>query len=292
VIGSSWRQVEVSQLHLSQPIRWPPNHTRAGANFHHVQGRYLAEAAELEPAERVIFRRFRDDYTGKYVLDLGVGGGRTAPWLAPHAASYVGIDYSPEMVRAARSRYPEWDFRPGDARGLAGFDPQSVDFVLFALNGIDSVDHADRMRVLRCVGRVLKPGGLLVFSSHNLDMTAAPASFRSIVQIERSAGPVRFAKDIARAAISVLNYARNRDKQVRDREYAILIDPSYRCQFLNYYIGATAQRRQLAEAGFTGRVEVFARDGSLVDRDTTSHFLHYVTRRPAAPSASGLTSSD
>ncbi|MDQ2804833.1 MAG: FAD-dependent oxidoreductase, partial [Pseudomonadota bacterium] len=40
VIGSSWRQVEVSQLHLSQPIRWPPNHTRAGANFHHVQGRY------------------------------------------------------------------------------------------------------------------------------------------------------------------------------------------------------------------------------------------------------------
>ncbi|MDQ2802862.1 MAG: hypothetical protein M3Y41_09315 [Pseudomonadota bacterium] len=69
-------------------------------------------------------------------------------------------------------------------------------------------------------------------------------------------------------------------KQVRSDEYAILIDPALRCQFLTYYIGADAQRRQLAVAGFTGPVEVFGRDGSIVRSDTTSHFLYYITRKP------------
>ncbi|MDQ2802861.1 MAG: class I SAM-dependent methyltransferase [Pseudomonadota bacterium] len=94
----------------------------------------FARAAEQYPAERVILERYRDAYAGRHVLDLGVGVVRTTPWLAPHAASYVGIDYSPEMVRAAQVRFPEWDFRSGDAGVLAGFGAASLDFVLFALN--------------------------------------------------------------------------------------------------------------------------------------------------------------
>lgn len=52
----------------------------------------------LRPAERVILDRYRVDFDGKDILDLGVGAGRTAVWLAPHALRYVGVDYSQKMV--------------------------------------------------------------------------------------------------------------------------------------------------------------------------------------------------
>ncbi len=236
----------------------------------------FANAAEVYPPEQAILRRYRDAYAGRDVLDLGVGGGRTAPLLAPHAASYVGIDYSTEMVKAARARFPAWEFRQDDARVLADFDPMSVDFVLFSLNGIDSVDHDDRMCILRRVAEVLRPGGVFAFSSHNLDMTGAPASLR----LTRPIRPVRLAKDVARIGLSIPNYVRNTGKQVRTDEYAVLIDPAFFGRFLTYYIGADAQRRQLAAAGFTGPVEVFGADGLVILSDTASHFLHYVTRKP------------
>jgi len=236
----------------------------------------FANAAEVYPPEHVILRRYRDAYAGRDVLDLGVGGGRTAPLLAPQAASYVGIDYSTEMVKAARTRFPAWEFRQDDARVLAGFDRMSVDFVLFSLNGIDSVDHDDRMRILRRVAEVLRPGGVFAFSSHNLDMPTAPASLR----ITRPIRPVRLAKDVARIGLSLPNYVRNTGKQVWTDGYALLIDPAFFCRFLTYYVGADAQRRQLAAAGFTGPIEVFGADGSTVLSDAKSHFLHYVTRKP------------
>src|SRR5271168_5037184 len=41
VIGSSWHRGEASQLHLNQPIRWPPPPTPSSlAIFHHDRGRY------------------------------------------------------------------------------------------------------------------------------------------------------------------------------------------------------------------------------------------------------------
>src|SRR5271167_1618187 len=41
VIGSSWHRGEASQLHLNQPIRWPPPPTPSSLEiFHHDRGRY------------------------------------------------------------------------------------------------------------------------------------------------------------------------------------------------------------------------------------------------------------
>ena len=45
------------------------------------------------------------------VLDLGIGAGRTTSILAPIARSYVGSDYSPGMVAAARAAHPDVDLR-------------------------------------------------------------------------------------------------------------------------------------------------------------------------------------
>jgi len=98
----------------------------------------------LRPAERVILDRYRADYDGKDVMDLGVGAGRTAVWQAPHAIQYVGVDYSPRMVKVCRQRFPRWRFECKDARDLAAFGTASFDFVFFSYNGIDYVDHEDR----------------------------------------------------------------------------------------------------------------------------------------------------
>ena len=43
----------------------------------------------------------------------------------------------------------------------------SYDFVLFSYNGIDHLELPERERALSEMKRVLRPGGIMAFSSHN-----------------------------------------------------------------------------------------------------------------------------
>lgn len=103
---------------------------------------------------------------GGAMLDIGIGGGRTTPLLSAVNPNYIGVDYIPQLVEAARAQFPNADLRQMDARHLS-FGDQSFDAVLFSYNGIDSVGHADRISILAEVFRVLKPGGRFCFSSLN-----------------------------------------------------------------------------------------------------------------------------
>jgi ubiquinone/menaquinone biosynthesis C-methylase UbiE len=107
----------------------------------------------------VIFEKYWGAYARKRVLDLGVGGGRTTHSLAPHASLYIGIDYSRAMIEICQDRFPHHQFEPGDARDLSRFPAGWFDFVLFSYNGIDFVDHADRLQVLKEIARVSHLGG-------------------------------------------------------------------------------------------------------------------------------------
>ena len=102
------------------------------------------------------------------ILDLGVGGGRTTPYLSQKAARYVGVDYSEEMVQSCRRKFPELEFQVCDASDLSGFSDSSFDAIVIAFNGLDCVSPAERRRqCLRECARVLRAGGVLIFSSHN-----------------------------------------------------------------------------------------------------------------------------
>ena len=102
------------------------------------------------------------------VLDLGVGTGRTTPALRSIAGTYVGLDFAPAMIAAARRAHPGADLRVGDAAELSGFEDASVDFVLFSYNGIDYIHPAQRRAAaLAEIRRVLRPDGVVVLSSHN-----------------------------------------------------------------------------------------------------------------------------
>jgi len=234
-----------------------------------------AAAAALTPAEAQLLSRYQAEILGKDVLDVGVGAGRTAPFLAGQAASYVGIDFSQRMIDACQKRFPDWCFRCGDARDLSAHRSESYDFVLFSFNGIDCVDHTGRMQILREVIRVLRPNGIFMFSSHNLDAVGSGNFLGDVFRVSLSANPVRSAKAIARVGLRLINYLRNARRQYRAAEYAILTDPAHEFTMLHYYITASAQRQQLIEVGFSPSIDVEADT-----QDRTPYCLYYAARKP------------
>src|ERR1700682_1486958 len=60
----------------------------------------------LEPSEIACLLKYRTKIAGKPVLDIGLGGGRTTRYLAPLAARYEAIDYSPVMIDYMRRKQP------------------------------------------------------------------------------------------------------------------------------------------------------------------------------------------
>jgi SAM-dependent methyltransferase len=127
---------------------------------------YYAELDYLTPCEQLLF----DEYLkqGMAILDLGVGGGRTTAYLSSIAARYVGVDYASEMIAACRKKFPQLEFETANASDLSRFATSSFDAVVMAFNGMDYViPDESRLRALQEIRRVLKPEGILIFSSHN-----------------------------------------------------------------------------------------------------------------------------
>ncbi|MBA4317076.1 MAG: hypothetical protein C0412_01615 [Flavobacterium sp.] len=115
---------------------------------------------------------------GSDILDIGVGGGRTTSAFSSDANSYVGIDYSEEMVKACLNRFPDKKFLTLDASSMKIFNDESFDIVIFSFNGIDYLpDWNSRIECINEIKRVLRPGGHFFFSSHNSRGILFPPNF-------------------------------------------------------------------------------------------------------------------
>jgi len=127
---------------------------------------HYAGLGYLTACEQLLF----DTYLrpGMAILDLGVGGGRTTPHLSALASRYVGVDYSDEMIRACRGKFPHLRFEVADASDLSQFEEASFDAVVFSFNGLDCLAPDDKRENCLCeCHRILRPGGIFIFSSHN-----------------------------------------------------------------------------------------------------------------------------
>lgn len=93
---------------------------------------------------------------GEGILDLGCGDGHLTKRIAETGASVIGVDASPEMVAAARSRGIAAEV--GNAEALPCAD-QSFDAV-FSNAALHWIRNQDAM--MAEVRRVLKPGGRFV----------------------------------------------------------------------------------------------------------------------------------
>lgn len=97
---------------------------------------------------------------GVRLLDVASGPGYVAASAAQRGAQVVGVDFSAAMVAAARRRYPDIEFRAGDAEALA-FPDQSFDAVVMNYGLL----HLGRPeRALAEMRRVLRSGGRAGFT--------------------------------------------------------------------------------------------------------------------------------
>lgn len=128
--------------------------------------KYYGSLNYLSACEKLLFDTFLKP--GDAIIDVGVGGGRTTPYLSSLAGTYIGVDYAHEMVTLCRSRFPHLEFLEADAQNLAPLDDQSFDALVMSFNGLDCVaSDQSRLRCLAEFNRLLKDSGILIFSSHN-----------------------------------------------------------------------------------------------------------------------------
>ena len=127
----------------------------------------------LQKPEETLLAQLRPSLGSMDMLDIGVGGGRTTRHFARLARSYLGVDYSAAMISRCKAEFPAFRFAVADARRLELVADESCDFVLFSYNGIDHLDARGRRTALAEMRRVLRPGGLMVFSSHNANYLPA-----------------------------------------------------------------------------------------------------------------------
>jgi len=139
---------------------------RHRAVFGTVEREYWTEAAGLKPDERALIERYLDRDAA--TLEAGTGGGRILGEMRRLGfTSLAGFDFVPELVAEARSADPsgETRFDVQDARQLA-YPDASFGQVLYLQQLLSSIETAaDRRRVASEALRVLRPGGVALFSA-------------------------------------------------------------------------------------------------------------------------------
>jgi SAM-dependent methyltransferase len=102
------------------------------------------------------------------ILDLGCGAGRTTNGFRQEGWRTYGLDLSDSLLRVARERFPGLPLLRADATALT-FASQTFDAVVFSFNGIDYIyPESAREQCLAEAFRVLRPGGVIILSTHNL----------------------------------------------------------------------------------------------------------------------------
>ena len=174
------------------------------------------------------------------VLDIGIGGGRTTGPLSEMFGGYVGVDYSEEMVEAAKSLFPSADLRTMDARNLQF--GRRFDCVMFSFNGIDSVAYADREVILQQIAGVLLAGGYFIYSTHNINYPRVASWLnRFFVKELFQAWP-----RIPAIVRSLINRSRKyRQQSCDDGIFAVVNDNGAEFGYLNGYVDVDREIKEV-----------------------------------------------
>jgi SAM-dependent methyltransferase len=241
-----------------------------------------------DPGEAAAIAWVADKVRDQPLLDVGVGGGRTVPFLTRISTDYTAVDYTPEPVEICRRNHPGVRVHHMDARNMATFGDNTFALVTFSFNGIDSVDHDGRRAILREFARVLKPGGLALFSTHNLHGPSYRENLWHLLRLpDLSGGACGFAIDTAQrvytlpiATVNVLRYSKlNREFD----GYATRVCAAHKFGIVITYTDMATQHRPLDEAGLKTEI-VFGKTDSrgltVTDDVSRENWFHFVARKP------------
>lgn len=131
-----------------------------------LSGEYKA-LHEINPV-RLAYVRDRAGLDGRKVIDIGCGGGLLSEAMAAAGADVTAIDMAAPSLAVARSHAGQMDltidYRQSTAEAWADEYPRRYDVVTC----MELVEHVPDPRLLvHACGKLLRPGGDLVFSSVN-----------------------------------------------------------------------------------------------------------------------------
>jgi ubiquinone/menaquinone biosynthesis C-methylase UbiE len=227
----------------------------------------------LQKPESTILEELRNELPNMKMLDIGVGPGRTIKHFAGLTKEYIGVDYSNAMIKASRLKFPQYRLEVADARHLSAFEDAYFDFVLFSLNGIDSVEHEDRQVILREIRRVLKKDGYFCFSTLNLNSWKLRPVFK-------------FSKNPATLCKSAYNFLLNNKlwrtvKPPITKTQHMMAYYTYKdFLFRNYFVTPSEIIKQLSDAGFSRTKAYDLQSGKEVKDPSTmlDYWVYFLTR--------------
>lgn len=110
------------------------------------------------------------------ILELGAGAGRVSLGLVREGYSKITVtDFAPPMVEIAQTIFEDAAipanasirFAVEDATQIS-FPQNSFDAVIFAFNGLQMIPkQARRELAIREISRILRPGGVFIFTGHD-----------------------------------------------------------------------------------------------------------------------------
>lgn len=122
------------------------------------------------------------------ILELGAGAGRVSLGLAKLGYARLTItDFAAPMIEIAKIIFADardvpagtdLRFAVEDATKLS-FPPESFDAAIFAFNGLQMIPkHTRRERAIAEIARVLRKGGIFIFTGHDRTHAARSAHWR------------------------------------------------------------------------------------------------------------------
>jgi SAM-dependent methyltransferase len=219
---------------------------------------------ELMPVEELLFAEFFNP--GEPLLDIGCGAGRTTCQLVEKGFKVVGVDLSETLLDAARARCPRAEFHHADVRYMP-FEDGAFSQALFSFNGMDQVHPiADYLKALKEIGRTLKPGGILIYSGHNI--------------IGRFGRHLRTLREFASVTLRVHPHFLSlqlRGSEISDWYWRY---PEPFGEIISFSAPPYAHKRLQAQAGFE-TLAVRGQDNEKSELRLTlrEHHIHYVVRK-------------
>lgn len=229
---------------------------------------------DLMPVEKHVFEICFAGKKCSALLDVGIGAGRTTKFLLNYCEQYTGIDYSENLIRKAKLKFFDADLRCMNAADLSEFENNRFDFVNFSFNGLDYATLTDRMKILSEINRVLKPGAIFFFSTHNKNAF----NFNQPPWLNKKNSRWVNIKTFLKLIPFLPRHFSNKRREVLNEDYAIINNCAHNYGLMTFHSTPEFMKRQMESNHFC-EVNFYNLEGKIADETSTDEWLFVVCKK-------------